>query len=353
MDIQQTLIKKKLVISIICLITTIFAGGMIYIISNYMTISDNNKSNNSQKQSELPNGSNVTVTVNNFLNEIPKPQKIESSEVVAPPEVVTSNHINKIDTLMENPPIQQPQIVNQPKMLIVGDVVANENQTTNSISNVNSNIGTGEINSKLANQKSPYTIFAGTFLPAILVTGLNSDLNGIIVATIRNDVYDSTLGKYLLIPQGSRLIGTYNHDVSYGQNRLMAGWNRIIYPNGTSINLHGQPGTDLQGFSGFSGEIDNHYSKVFGSSFIMGLIFGGMTTAIGNQPANSNQNQISAGATIATQVGTQMAQTGLQVVNRGLNIPPSIIISPGYRFNILMTSDLLLKPYIFKDNKNG
>ena len=142
------------------------------------------------------------------------------------------------------------------------------------------------------------------------------------------------------------MVGTYNHDVSYGQNRLMAGWNRIIYPNGTSINLHGQPGTDLQGFSGFSGDMDNHYSKIFGSSFIMGLIFGGMTNATGNQ--GGNPYQMSAGATIASQVGTQMAQTGVQVISRGLNIPPTVVISPGYRFNVLLTADLILKPYIFK-----
>lgn len=216
----------------------------------------------------------------------------------------------------------------------------------NEISGTNTKVGTGEIESKLVKQRSPYTIFAGTFLSATMVTGLNSDLNGLIVATVRNNVYDSSTGQYLLIPQGSRLVGTYNHELAYAQNRLMVGWNRVIYPNGTSFLLHGQPGTDLQGQSGFAGNVDNHYGKVFGAAFIMGLIFGGTTVAVGNQA--TNPYQLSAGATIANQVGAEMGQTGLQVISKGLNIPPTITISPGYKFNVLTTADLILKPYVYE-----
>ncbi len=246
--------------------------------------------------------------------------------------------------------VQQPiapisAVDKKPNMLVVSDNVLSDGNPTNAISGTNTSIGTGEINSQLRAQRSPYTIFAGTFLPATMVTALNSDSSGEIVATVRNNIYDSTTGKYLLIPQGSRLIGTYNHDIAYGQNRLMAGWNRIIYPNGTNFLLRGQPGTDLEGASGFTGDVDNHWMQKFGTSALMGLIFGGMTMATGSQA--TNPYQLSAGATMASQVGAQMSQAGLQVIQKGVNIPPTIIISAGYKFNILTTADLVLKPYVY------
>ena len=343
-EILQTILRKKALLGLIGAVV-IFSGILVIcIINNYGTPHDTTV--NQTNKSSLPNGSNVVVTVNNFLNTIPKPQNIpESTTVIIPTLQKQQEQTQSTATLMQQPPIQSNNTDNKPQMLVVGNTNAIDNNL-NQVTGTNTTIGTGEIDSKMQKQKSPYMLFAGTFIPATLTTGLNSDLNGVLVASIRNNVYDSTTGKYLLIPQGSRLIGTYNHDVAYGQNRLMAGWNRIIYPNGTSISLHGQPGTDLQGFSGFTGEVDNHYAKIFGASFVMGLIFGGTTMATGNQA--TNPYQISAGATIANQVGAQMSQAGLQVVSRGMNIPPTIIVSPGYKFNVLTTADLILKPYIFE-----
>ena len=111
------------------------------------------------------------------------------------------------------------------------------------------------------------------------------------------------------------------------------------------------PETDLEGFSGFSDDVDNHYAKIFGSAFIMGAIFGGTSLAAGSQ--NTNPYQQSAGATMANQVGAQMAQAGIQVINKGLNIPPTIVIHKGYQFDVSLTADLVLKPYIYKNGDDN
>lgn len=345
MQILHTFINKKVVYSIIIVLGVVLLGGGSYILYSY--ISTPKTTTEQTKKVELPTGATLNVTVNNFLDGVPKHEESKPT-LVLPKIEQTTTPTPPASTLMAQPPVvvrdQQP--VAQSHMLIVGETNKSDDSTPNAITGTNTTIGTGVIDSKLQHQRSPYTIFAGTFLPATMLTGMNSDLSGEIVASIRNNVYDSTDGKYLIIPQGSRLIGTYSHDVAYAQNRLMVGWNRVIYPNGSSFVLQGQPGTDLQGFSGFSGTVDNHYEKTFGSAFLMGLIFGGMTNAVGNQ--GTNPSQLSAGATMATQIGTQMSQTGVQVIAKGINIPPTIVVSPGYKFNILTTADLILKPYIYK-----
>lgn len=339
MKISYTVLKKKSIIGLMIFAGLIFICGGIYIFKSYFSSAPQLTT---IAKSELPNGTNVTVVVNNFLDGMPHDEP--KPNTIAPKLADKPLASAPIGKLMSSPLIVEE--TEKPNMLVVGNATHEENSPTNAITGTNTSVGTGEIDSRLTKLKSPYTIFAGTFLPATMVTGLNSDLNGVIVASIRNNIYDSATGKYLLIPQGARLVGTYNHEVTYAQNRLMVGWNRVIYPNGTSFLLRGQPGTDLQGASGFTGDVDNHYGKIFGSAFLMGLIFGGTTAAVGNQ--GTNPYQLSTGATIATQVGAQMSQAGLQVVSKGLNIPPTIVVSPGYKFNVLTTADLILKPYIYQ-----
>jgi type IV secretion system protein TrbI len=287
----------------------------------------------------------LNVTVDNAIHV----QKSDASSVVLPP-VPTDPKLAQMgapNSLGKDPAGQQQVAASAgPQMFTVGGDAANK-ESPNGITKTDTGVGTGTIDSQYKTLSSPYTIFAGSFIPATLVTGINSDLDGLVTALVRNDVYDTVAGKYLLVPQGSKLIGTYNHDIAYGQNRLMIGWNRLIFPNGTSVLLHGQPGTDLQGFSGFSDEVNNHYTRIFGSAFLMGAIFGGTSLAVGNQ--STNPYQLSAGATMANQVGAQMSQVGLQIISKGLNVAPTLIIHPGYKFFVAMTADLVLKPYIYKN----
>lgn len=226
-----------------------------------------------------------------------------------------------------------------------GNASGNAANQPNSISQTDTSIGTGVVDTQMKAQSSPYTLFAGSPIPITMQSGMNSDQRGQVIASVSRDVYDTTTGQYLLIPQGSTVIGTYDNKVAYAQNSLMVGWNRIIYPNGTSILLHGQPGTNLAGYSGFDGSVDNHYLKIYGGAGIIGLIMGANAVAMGNQ---GELTQPTAGMTMAQMVGAQMGQTGMSVIQRGLNVPPTIIINKGFRAYIVPTADLVLKPYVFK-----
>jgi len=142
------------------------------------------------------------------------------------------------------------------------------------------------LNSSLQAAKSPYEIKAGSIIPATMINGLNSDLPGQIIAQVRENVYDSSTRRFLLIPQGARLVGLYDSNISYGQERVLVAWNRLIYQDGSSINLKTMPGTNLEGYAGFDAEVNNHYWKIFGSSFIMGVITAGMQYSQNNTNAN-------------------------------------------------------------------
>lgn len=202
--------------------------------------------------------------------------------------------------------------------------------------------------------KSKYTLLAGDFIPSIMISGLNSDTPGQVIAQVNTNIYDTVSGKYLLIPKASRLIGIYDSKVAYMQKRIVVAWKRVIFPDGKSFLLQGLPGTDLAGYSGFYNEegIDNHYWQIFGSSFIMGVITGALQLSQNNTNANTQaggndftNNSPSAGQTISGSLGQQLGQTGLAIVNKGLQIQPTITIPPGYEFNIMLTADLILAPY--------
>ncbi len=185
-----------------------------------------------------------------------------------------------------------------------------------------------------------------------MLNGLNSDLPGQVVAQVRENVYDSSNGRYLLIPQGAKLIGLYDNKIVYAQERLLVAWNRLIYQDGSSVNLQAMPGTDLAGYSGFYDEVDNKYWKIFGSSFIMGVITGAMQYSQNNTNANiqsggigiSTNNNPSVGTTLSGSLGQQLGQTGLAITQKNLNLPPTLIVKPGYLFNIMLTADIALRP---------
>ena len=106
---------------------------------------------------------------------------------------------------------------------------------------------------------SPYAVIAGNVIPAVLVSGIDSDLPGPIVAQVRENVFDSATGRYLLVPQGSRLLGSYQNASAYGQQRVQIAWQRLIFPNTSSMDIAGMPGADQSGYVGFSDQVDNHY----------------------------------------------------------------------------------------------
>jgi type IV secretory pathway VirB10-like protein len=203
---------------------------------------------------------------------------------------------------------------------------------------------------------SPYTVMAGSVIPAVLVSGINSDLQGPIIAQVAENVFDSATGRYLLIPQGSRLIGAYRNASAYGQERVQIAWQRLIFPNTASMDLPAMPGADQSGFAGFTDEVNHHYFATFGTAALMSLISAGQM--VGQMAAfgggglygpygyyQPNQWAM-AGEMAGSAASGQFGSVGQQMLGNGMNRAPTIEIRPGYQFNVMVTADLVLPgPY--------
>ena len=191
---------------------------------------------------------------------------------------------------------------------------------------------------RLVNPASRYVVQAGAVIPAALITGIRSDLPGQVTAQVTEHVYDSPTGQYLLIPQGSKLIGVYDSQVSFGQDRVLLVWTRLIMPNGRSIVLERQPGADTQGFAGLEDEVDHHWRRLFTAAALSTLL--GVGAQLG---AATNDSAI---LTALRRGSTDsLNQAGQQVVRRNLNIQPTITIRPGFPVRIIVNRDLVLAPY--------
>jgi len=190
---------------------------------------------------------------------------------------------------------------------------------------------------------SKYEIKAGTIIPSLLITGLNSDLPGQITAQVRENVYDTATGRYLLIPQGTRLVGEYDSKVAYGQDRALIIWSRLIMPNGHSINLEGMPGVDMSGYAGLSDSVNNHYGKLLTGVILGSVIGAGAQVATGGQGTAFNAPSFSQLA--VSGAAQNINQAGQQITQRNLNLQPTIEIRPGLKLNVFVTRDMILKPY--------
>lgn len=186
---------------------------------------------------------------------------------------------------------------------------------------------------------SPYLLQAGSVIPASLITGLRSDLPGEVTAQVTEDVYDSPTGKILLIPQGARLLGQYDAQVAFGQTRASLVWTRLIMPNGTSIVLDRLPATDTEGYAGLEDQVDNHWGMVFKAAILSTIL------SVGSEAGISANNNGSLAVAIQQGMSQSVNQAGERVVSRSLNIQPTITIRPGFPVRVLVTRDLVLKPY--------
>lgn len=201
----------------------------------------------------------------------------------------------------------------------------------------------GYLDESLQKPLSHNEVTAGSIIPAVMVTGINSDLPGEIVAQVRQTVYDSLDPDRVLIPQGTKIIGEYSSAVAYGQSRVLVAWNRLIYPNGETIALQGMPGTNGIGEAGFHDLVDNHYWRIFGSAILISLIGAGAQLS---QPQQSSAFQNpTPGQTAAAAMAQEMDSVGTNLLNKNLNIQPTLKIRPGYLFNVLVTRTMILPPY--------
>ena len=195
---------------------------------------------------------------------------------------------------------------------------------------------------RLVKPASPFVVQAGTVIPAALITGIRSDLPGQITAQVTEAVFDTPTGRIRLIPQGARLIGTYDSQVVFGQSRVLLVWTRLIMPNGRSVVLERQPGADVAGYSGLEDEVDNHWKELLGAAALSTLLAVGTEVNSGTDVNNTNSAIIQA---LRRGAGDSLNQTGQQVVRRNLNIQPTLTIRPGFPVRVIVNRDLVLEPY--------
>jgi type IV secretion system protein VirB10 len=193
---------------------------------------------------------------------------------------------------------------------------------------------------------SPYEVKAGTIVPAVMLGAINSDLPGQILAQVRENVYDSDTGEYLLIPQGTRLVGLYDHKTVYGQERVLITWKRLILPDGSSLSLKdGMPGTDALGAAGFHDQVNNHYLRIFGNALLLSVISAGVQLSQIPEFGQDFRGP-TAGNVLGAAVGQQLGSTAAELIRRGMTVAPTLEIRPGYPFNVMVTQDVIFPgPY--------
>ena len=152
-------------------------------------------------------------------------------------------------------------------------------------------------------------------LPAILISGINSDLPGQVIGQVSQDVFDTATGRWKLIPQGSRLIGQYSSEVAYGQARVLIAWQRIIFPDGKALDIGAMPGADSAGYAGFHDQVNNHYLRVFGSALLMSGVTAGIALS---QPDSLYSNRQSARSAMSEALGQQLGTVTAQMISKNM-----------------------------------
>ena len=184
---------------------------------------------------------------------------------------------------------------------------------------------------------SPFVLQAGAVISAALITGIRSDLPGQITAQVTENIYDSPTGRILLVPQGTRLIGQYDNSVQFGQRRVLLVWNRLIMPNGRSIVLERQPGADTQGYAGLEDGVDYHWWDLAKAAALSTLL------GVGAELATDDNDRLLR----AIRGGAQdtVNQAGQQMIQRQLQVAPTLTLRPGFPVRVIVTRDIVFEPY--------
>ena len=191
---------------------------------------------------------------------------------------------------------------------------------------------------QLETPESAYELLAGTIIPASLITGLNSDLPGLVIAQVSQNLYDSVSGTVLLLPIGSRLIGKYDSVIAFGQSRALVVWQRIVMPNGASIEIDNLPATDTEGYAGLEDEVDYHTWRLLKGVALSTFL------GIGTQLSVNNENNDLLSA-LRDSAQNSANQAGQQLTQKNMDIQPTITVRPGWPLRVIVSRDIILRPY--------
>ena len=195
----------------------------------------------------------------------------------------------------------------------------------------------GDVNAHvLTPLPSPYTLSAGSVISASLITGLRSDLPGLVTAQVTENTYDSATGHILLIPQGARLIGSYDSVVAFGQKRALIVWQRIVMPDGSSLRIDNVPATDPSGYAGLADKVDFHTWQLLKGAALSTLL------GVSSELALSGQSDLVQAIRMSSQ--DSVAGAGNQLTQHNLDVQPTITIRPGTPVRLVVHKDLVLAP---------
>lgn len=196
---------------------------------------------------------------------------------------------------------------------------------------------------------SPYQIMAGTMIPVTLLTAINSDMPGEVIAQVTRNIYD-TQQRHLLIPAGSRFLGKVDPDVAMGQSRVNIGWYRLIFPNNNSISLPALQGMDREGTTGIRDRVNNHYGRTYLHALLLSAISAGMQLS---QPRRGGSvlSTPSTGEVAAGAIGQQMGQVSTETIRQQMNTSPTLEVRQGFQFYVYVSRDLVLEPYEFETGR--
>ena len=195
------------------------------------------------------------------------------------------------------------------------------------------------LDSQVEAPASPYMIRAGFVIPAIMISGINSDLPGQVMAQVSQNVWDTATGRFLLIPQGTRLIGAYSSDVAYGQERVLMAWQRLIFPDGKTFDIRAMPGADSAGYAGFTDQINNHWFRTISSAILMSGVIAAVDLSQDDNNSSDSSDRQRAGDALSEALGQTLGQVLGQIISKNLNVAPTLEIRPGYRFNVIAVKD--------------
>jgi type IV secretion system protein VirB10 len=190
--------------------------------------------------------------------------------------------------------------------------------------------------------RSPYQLMAGSVIAAALITGLNSDLPGQVVAQVTEDVYDTVSGRFRLVPQGTRLIGKYDSHIAYGQERLLLIWTRLLMPDGSSIVLDNLPATDTEGYAGLEDGVDYHTWRLLKGVVLSSLL--GISSELAANNGTQSNNRIIVG--LRDSVNNTANEAGQRIVSKDLALQPTLTVRPGYPVRVVVNRDIVLRPYV-------
>nr|WP_245498680.1 TrbI/VirB10 family protein [Mesorhizobium sp. M2A.F.Ca.ET.029.05.1.1] len=185
---------------------------------------------------------------------------------------------------------------------------------------------------------SPYQLMAGSVIAASLITGINSDLPGLVVAQVTENVHDTVTGNILLIPQGSRLIGVYDSVVAFGQKRALLVWQRILLPDGSSAEIDNLPASDTAGYAGLEDKVDFHTWQMIKGVALATLLGVGTEFSLG-------ENESDLVKAIRESAQQNASRAGQRITEKNLNIQPTIVVRPGWPLRVIVHKDIVLRPY--------